>query len=179
MAITLKNTGDCSGYIGQGCRQVPPEMIGGKVLWAHPEGYFLNARGQKVAHTFSPVSQRGWTAAHPSSNGNTGGCYPKMRNYGNRLCHHLMYEAFYGPRVEGMEIDHLNGDKLDYRPSNLELVTPAENRRRARYLRVLRETDHDPRIFTSEQLRSFFAYPFEEFKDVACSLFDSKKKQAV
>ena len=40
---------------------------------------------------------------------NEGGSkYPKMRSYGNKLCHHLMYEAFYEPRKKGMEIDHLN-----------------------------------------------------------------------
>lgn len=166
MAITLKNPGDCSGYIGKGCRQVPPEKIGGKVLWAHPEGYFLNARGQKIKHNFNPSKQRGRTAEHPSSGGFSGSLYPAMSHYGGKACHILMYEAFYGPRTKGMEIDHLNGDKLDYRPSNLDLVTPGENIRRARYLRFMRKCEFDPRIFTAEQHRSFFATPFEEFKSV-------------
>ncbi len=82
--------------------------------------------------------------------------YPKMRQYGNKLCHHLMYEAFYGPRTKGMEIDHLNGDKLDYRPSNLQEVTPAENRRRAKILRAMRAVGLDPRTYSREELLAIF-----------------------
>ena len=89
-------------FLGHGCKQVPPELIGGKILWAHPDGYFLNARGQKVKHDFGPAKQSNKPYTH-------GGAYPCMRQFGNKNCHHLMYEAFYGPRTPGMEIDHLNG----------------------------------------------------------------------
>ena len=67
-----------------------------------------------------------------------------------------MYEAFYGPRTKGMEIDHLNGDKLDYRPSNLQEVTPAENRRRAKILRAMRAVGLDPRTYSREELLANF-----------------------
>ena len=132
------------------------ESTGGKILWAHPDGYFLNARGQKVKHTYCPAMQRGYTANHPSSGGHTGSIYPIMRRYGAKLCHHLMYEAFYGPRTKGMEIDHLNGNKLDYRPSNLQEVTPAENRRRAKILRAMRAAGLDPSTYSRDELLAIF-----------------------
>ena len=135
-------------------KQVPLELTGGKVLYAHPDGYFANALGQKIQHNFSPAMQRG----------DGGSKYPKMRNFGNKLCHHLMYETFYGPRSKGMEIDHINGDKLDYSAANLEEVTPAENRRRAKYIRVMRDCNFDPRIFNAKDLHHWFSMPFEEFK---------------
>jgi hypothetical protein len=87
-----------------------------------------------------------------------------MVNFGGRLCHHLIYETWVGPRTPGMQIDHVNGDPLDYRACNLEQVTPSENMRRAKYLRVMRQCEFDPRIFTANDLRQLFAMPFDEFK---------------
>ena len=79
-----------------------------------------------------------------------------MRYYGGKDCHVLMYEAWYGARTKGIEIDHLNGDKLDYRPSNLQEVTPAENRRRAKILRAMRAVGLDPRTYSREELLAIF-----------------------
>lgn len=41
--------------------------------------------------------------------------------------HHLIAETFIGPRPDGMEVRHLNGDKLDNRVENLAYGTHAEN----------------------------------------------------
>jgi len=142
-------------FLGHGCRPVPLESTGRKVLWAHKDGYFLNAQGQKLIHTFSPACQKRRPNMHSA--------YPKMRYYGSKLCHHLMYEAWYGARTKGMEIDHINGDKLDYRPSNLQEVTPAENRRRAKILRAMRAVGLDPRTYSREELLAIFQkYTIEE-----------------
>ena len=44
--------------------------------------------------------------------------------------HTLVALAFHGPRPEGLEIDHINGDYLDNRAVNLGYVTHQENQRR-------------------------------------------------
>ena len=50
--------------------------------------------------------------------------------------HALVSHAFLGPRPEGMEVNHRDGDKRNNRLSNLEYVTPAENRDHARALHL-------------------------------------------
>lgn len=120
-----------------GCKQVPPDVIGGKILWAHPDGYFLNAQGQKLAHNFCPAMQVRKPNMHAA--------YPKMRNFG-KLCHLIMAIAFYGDRPTFTDKNgkpyvgichHLIPDKLDYRPANLlcwltkEQHTEADRRQRA------------------------------------------------
>ena len=47
----------------------------------------------------------------------------------SRLVHHLVLEAFVGPRPEGYECRHLNGDPTDNRPKNLIWGTSSENKR--------------------------------------------------
>ena len=95
------------------------------------EFYSLSAKGlNPVKHRFSPAM-----ACSPYTHG---GAYPSMRHFGGKLCHHLMWEAWIGPRTKGMEIDHINGNKFDYRLENLEEVTPKVNRERAKIIRALR-----------------------------------------
>ena len=127
-------------FLSQGCKQVPLEYTKNIVRWAHPDGYFLNAQGQKVAHNYPPSQRIG-------GNSNTnGGNYPRMRETGGQFCHVLMALAFYGIRPTYMDIKtgkeyvgichHIIPDKLDYRPANLlcwltrEQHTEADRRQR-------------------------------------------------
>lgn len=48
-----------------------------------------------------------------------------------RLVHRIVWETHRGPIPEGMEIDHINGDKADNRISNLRVVTHGDNLRYA------------------------------------------------
>jgi hypothetical protein len=59
----------------------------------------------------------------------------------------LMALTWIGPRPEGYEVDHINGDMLDWSTDNLQYVTPKENIKRAVILRARRmvaRQDNDP-----------------------------------
>ena len=48
-----------------------------------------------------------------------------------RFLHRMVYETFIGDIPEGYEIDHINNVKTDNRLSNLQLLTKADNLRKA------------------------------------------------
>lgn len=50
----------------------------------------------------------------------------------NVLAHRAVWIALRGPIPDGHEINHKNGDRSDNHPDNLEVVTPADNKRHAR-----------------------------------------------
>ena len=117
---------------------MPPDEVGGKVLWGHPDGYFLNALGQKIAHDFCPCMQNKRYGGSPA--------YPNLRATRVRNCHILMALTFHGDRPTFTDKNgktyvgichHLIPDKLDYRPANLlcwltrEQHTEADRRQRA------------------------------------------------
>lgn len=100
-------------------------------LFATRDGVFfwLNRNGLRSAHV------RYVPTVHPKL------ChtrYPFLAGDRGMCCHHLLWEIWQGPRTPGMEIDHINGNILDWSLDNLREVTPSENRRRARILRTLR-----------------------------------------
>ena len=138
-------------FLGRGFKQVPPELIGGKILWAHPDGYFVNQYGKRLADNFpASYKKQGWR----SSNGISGSQYPCMSHFGNKHCHFLICSTFHGPRPEGYQCDHLNGNILDYSAANLEWVTPKENMRRAKLMRALRKAGRDPKTIPYDELRA-------------------------
>ena len=105
---------------------------------------------------FSPCSQ----------NYKRGSVYPIMRHFGNKRCHVLVAYAWLGPRPEGYEIDHLNGDKLNWSADNLEYVTREENRRRSKILKRLRKMAIDPKWVYIRNLKGLYkltAHALEEF----------------
>ena len=86
--------------------------------------------------------------------------YPFMRQFGNRTCHMLMaltwVERLDTQTAMRLEVDHINGDMLDWSADNLQWVTPAENHKRAKLLRVLRSIGRDPRKMSREDLLDIF-----------------------
>ena len=157
-------------FLNQGCKQVPLEYTKNIVRWAHPDGYFLNAQGQKIAHDFSPARKN----HEKNNNFKMGKGYPSDRQTGSKNCHLLMALAFYGPRptfentslpLQGKGLErgsyvgichHLIPDALDYRPANLLCwLTRAEHSEADRRQRALKKVvpDGDLRLFTYERLR--------------------------
>ena len=140
-----------------------------KPLYCSREGKFYSVHMMQITEegcvmrevrpSFSPIRRKRWR----SSNGISGTQYPVMRNFNCMNCHTLIALTWIGPRPQGMEIDHLNGNILDWSADNLEYVTPAENRKRARLLRVLRNIGRDPRKMSREELLEIFEmYEFGE-----------------
>ena len=123
------------------------------VRWGHPDGYFLNAQGQKVKDNFPPSALK----VRPNMHGR----YPILREC-VRECHILMALAFYGERPidpttgKPCVCHHLINDKLDYRPANLLCWLTREQHNEAdRRQRALRKLvpDGDLRAFPYERLR--------------------------
>jgi len=81
-------------------------------------------------------SRYGLKSYNGVKNGQT---YPYITFRGHTYRVHIyMALAWIGPRPNGHEIDHLNGNIDDWRRCNLDYVTIEENRRRAAILRRLR-----------------------------------------
>lgn len=127
-----------------------------KPLYCSKDGRFFSVHNMQITdegcimHELKPCFTPGM------QNHNGGSCYPMMRGFGARLCHHLIYETWVGERTKGMEIDHINGDKMNWSLDNIEEVTPAENRKRAMLLRILRYNGREPKRMTRDELQAIF-----------------------
>ena len=140
-------------------------------LYCSYDGHFysLSKNGlNEVLPSFSP-SHRARTRGNKNY---IGSCYPCMRDFSSKACHALVCTAWHGPRPtfidehgneKNMECDHLNANPYDFHADNLEWVTPAENRRRAKILRGLRSAGIVPeKAYTYAQLKDIFnTYDFQ------------------
>ena len=134
-------------------------------LYCSYDGHFysLSQNGlNEVFISYSPAAR----ARTRGGKNYCGSCYPCMRNFSNKYCHTLVCTAWHGPRPtfidehgneKPMECDHLNANPYDFHADNLEWVTPAENRRRAKILRGLRSAGIVPeKAYTYAQLKDIF-----------------------
>ena len=107
-------------------RLVPPELSK-RQLYASKDGkvYTFNSYGFKEVLGSVLCSPRYVKKGQRQHKAEQLSC-----RYNNLLVHHAVLSAWVGPRPEGMECDHINGDSLDNRLCNLEWVTHKENMRR-------------------------------------------------
>jgi len=129
-------------------KQVPPEIIGGKTLFATTDGKFFNKNGRELKPLYNPNRPSRKSGGHAN--------YMTMRHFGDKCCHVLIYETFIGRRIPGMQIDHIDGNPLNNSADNLQLVTPAENIKRAKILRALRMAGRNPQDMSRKQLLELF-----------------------
>lgn len=92
-------------------------------------GYQVSTRGRvrnastgRVLHHATKLYP---STRYPAANLPSGGKFRSVRT------HVLVCEAFWGPRPAGHEAAHVNGDRSDTRPTNLEWQTVSRNRRDA------------------------------------------------
>ncbi len=138
---------------GTEVRLCPLEKTDGKPLYCSRDGAFYSRRLIHGEWRFRRiiVNQR-----PPRDTRLCHTRYPSVRQYGNAMCHTVMALTWIGPRPDGCECDHLNGDMLDWSEDNLQWVTPAENCKRAKLLRVLRSIGRDPKQMSREELLEIF-----------------------
>ena len=130
-------------------KQVPPDEIKGKTLFAGSDGKFYNKRGHLLKHDFCK-------AKRIRNNHKSGPVYPYMRSY-NAYCHRLIGRTFLRKLRKGEVYDHINGDITNYSVHNLRIIKIATNRRDAGFLRKLRNKKIDPTIFPKSNLLRFFS----------------------
>ena len=141
------------------CQRALPRRGGeGRLFCSSNKRWFhLHADGQltEIEHLFSPAMR---TPGRQCHNGKRGCSYPNMRDFSEINCHILVYEAWIGERDLTKEIDHKNGDVLDYSVENLEQVTRSENSWRSTHvLQVLRAKSINPTTYTGSQMDKWFA----------------------
>lgn len=145
---------------GTEVRLCPLEKTDGKPLYCSRDGVFYSRRMAKGEPRFRRIvvnrtPPRDTRLCHTR--------YPYVRQYGSAMCHTLMALTWIGPRPDGCECDHINGNIYDWRAENLQWVTPEENRKRAVILRARRmvarqdnDPSKDPKNMSSEELLQLF-----------------------
>ncbi|MEE1070531.1 MAG: HNH endonuclease [Paludibacteraceae bacterium] len=136
-------------------------------LYCSYDGHFysLSQNGlNEILPRFSPSNRANTRGSKKYTHKGTS--YPVMQHFGGKSCHSLICTAWHGPRPtfidehgneKPMECDHLNANPYDFHADNLEWVTPAENRRRAKILRGLRSAGIEPeKAYTYAQLKDIF-----------------------
>lgn len=135
---------------GHGYRQVPPDVTRGKTLYAHPDGHFLNRHGMRIAHSYTPNRKSQVSRKNKP--------YPYLPHYGRKDCHYIMACTFLHvpDRAKGEQIDHINGDALNYSTSNLRIIDASINARDGGFLRKLRNKGINPRMYAQAVLLQYF-----------------------
>ena len=113
--------------------------------------------------------EAGKLVGHPSKGG--GYDCPFISRCNNSSCHRLVAYAWCTHPAEAQsdplwykryECDHINGDHGNWTADNLQWVTPAENRRRAKLARCMRKIGIQPKWLYHSILRGLYSLPTEQ-----------------
>ena len=100
-----------------------------KLFWLPRDPSTFKDDGEQTAE-HNCNAWNGKCAGKPTFNTESGHGYKHGRlENKNRYAHRIIWEFFNGPIPEGMDIDHINGDRSDNRPENLRVVTRSQNLR--------------------------------------------------
>lgn len=95
------------------------EYKDGNLIWkAQPRNSFASDRDHKIWNT----RYAGTVAGSADEKG-----YILVKAGRHLLAHRIIWEMHYGPIPEGVQIDHINGEKGDNRIENLRLATRSQN----------------------------------------------------
>jgi len=152
-------------FAGHGFLKVPPVFTRGKILYYHPDGYFVSQYGTTQKPSFCP-SQK--TRGRYCYNGKRGIAHPYMKYYGNVTCHRLAAYAlsqvtepptYIGKKGQTLKkvIHHLIPEPMNFRADNLLFwLTGSEHAKADRRQRALKEAlpNGNLHVLTYDRLRT-------------------------
>lgn len=92
------------------------------------EGYAISNYGRVISYRRRMPALMAWNINHLRGYyASVGLAHPDTRKHSRHRIHALVLEAFVGPRPDGLDIRHLDGDPLNNHLSNLAYGTRTEN----------------------------------------------------
>ena len=171
-------------FLSKGCKKVPLDLTGGKVLWANPdEGYFMGVYGCKIKLNHSPAKRRRNVKGKTKTRGFI---HPCLSYFGSKSAHRVMFATFAdepcpifftskGDPYKGI-VHHVIENPNDVRMNNLmgwltyKQHAVADKRRRAleavlpdmycedtRYLKLLQDPRQTDDLFFNMELNNLHA----------------------
>jgi len=152
-------------FVGHGFLKVPTVFTRGKILYYHPDGYFVSQYGTKLKPRFSPYQK---TQGKGCYNGKRGIVHAVMGNFGNGMCHRLAAYAlsqvtepptYTGKKGQTLKkvIHHLISEPLNFRADNLLFwLTGSEHRTADQRQRALKKAlpNGNLHVLTYDRLRT-------------------------
>ena len=145
-----------------------------KTLYCTRDGKFFvrcadGWRKRKPCDNHKRRKEAGKLVGHPSKGG--GYDCPFISRCNNSSCHRLVAYAWCEHPAcaktdpewyKHYECDHINSDHGNWTADNLQWVTPAENRRRAKLARCMRKIGLQPKWLYHSILRGLYSLPTEQ-----------------
>ena len=135
-------------FASQGFQLVPPQKVGGRTIYAHPDGIFLNERARRIPVQPLRCTDRRYTH---------GGTPPDLGpSYGRAYCHIVIACTFIRIPDDDEQCDHINGDLTNFSLSNIRVIKKWINSRDGGYLRKLRNSGINPAEYSPAVLLRFY-----------------------